>query len=58
MHRVLASADPAEPGLAPEAMTPFHVRSLYQSLRGRVGAAREALEARRPTLGPREAAGG
>ena len=54
LHRVLASADPAEAGLAPEAMTPFHVRSMYQSLRGRLGAARAALEARRPSLGLRE----
>ena len=40
MHGVLAAADPADPGLAPEAMSPFHVRSLYQSIRGRVHAAR------------------
>ena len=37
-------------------MSPFHVRSLYQSVRGRVNTAREALEARRPSLPPREAA--
>ena len=56
MHGVLAAADPTDPGLAPEAMSPFNVRSLYQSIRGRVHAAREALEARRPSLPPREAA--
>ncbi len=56
MHAVLAAADPADPGLAPEAMSPFNVRSLYQSIRGRVHTAREALEARRPSLPPREAA--
>ena len=56
MHAVLASADPADPALAPSAMTPFHVRSLYQSVRARVNAAREGLEARLPSLGPRERA--
>ncbi len=56
MHRLLAAADPNDPGMAPEALTPFHIRSLYQSIRGRVHAAREALEARRSSPEPREAA--
>ena len=56
MHRVLASAEPGDPGMAPEAITPFHVRALYQSIRGRVHTAREALEMRQPSLEPREAA--
>jgi trehalose synthase-fused probable maltokinase len=55
LHGVLASADAADRALAPEGMTPFHVRSLYQSVRGRVVAARETLESRLPVLGPREA---
>jgi trehalose synthase-fused probable maltokinase len=56
LHGVLASADAADRALAPEGMTPFHVRSLYQSVRGRVLAARDDLEGRLPTLGPRETA--
>ncbi len=56
MHAALASADQAEPALAPERMTPFHVRSLYQSVRARVNGAREGLEARLASLGPRERA--
>ncbi len=56
MHRVLASADPSDPGLAAEPLSPFNVRSLYQSIRGRVNEAREALQARRTALAPREAA--
>jgi maltose alpha-D-glucosyltransferase/alpha-amylase len=56
MHRLLAAADPIDPGMAPEALTPFNIRSLYQSIRGRVHAAREALEARRSSAEPREAA--
>ncbi len=56
MHRLLALADPSDPGMAPEALTPFHVRALYQSIRGRVHTAREALKMRQPSPEPREAA--
>jgi maltose alpha-D-glucosyltransferase/alpha-amylase len=54
MHRVLASADPADKAFGPEPMSPFHVRSLYQSVRRRVSAALELLEARQASLPPRD----
>ena len=56
LHRALAAADPGERGIAPEAMTPFLVRALYQSVRGRVMRSREALQSRLSLLEPREAA--
>ena len=55
MHTVLASADPADPAFGPEPMSAHHVRSLYQSIRRRVGEALELLEARRASLPPRDA---
>jgi maltose alpha-D-glucosyltransferase/alpha-amylase len=33
MHQTLAAADASDPEFAPEAMAPFHVRALYQSIR-------------------------
>jgi maltose alpha-D-glucosyltransferase/alpha-amylase len=54
MHRILAAADPGDVDFAPELMTPFHVRSLYQSVRGRVNSALELLEQRRDVLPPRD----
>jgi maltose alpha-D-glucosyltransferase/alpha-amylase len=54
MHRVLGSADPADKAFGPEPMSPFHVRSLYQSVRRRVNAALEMLEARQATLPTRD----
>ena len=50
MHVLLAAADPADPDFAPEPMSPFHVRSLYQSVRRRVTNALELLEAQRGSL--------
>jgi maltose alpha-D-glucosyltransferase/alpha-amylase len=50
MHRVLAAADPADADFAPEPMSTFHVRSLYQSVRRRVNEAMELLEDRRASL--------
>jgi maltose alpha-D-glucosyltransferase/alpha-amylase len=50
MHALLGQADPADPDFAPEPMSTFHVRSLYQSVRGRVNNALELLEDRRPSL--------
>jgi maltose alpha-D-glucosyltransferase/alpha-amylase len=54
MHTLLAAADPSEPDFAPEPMSPFHVRSLYQSVRRRVEVALELLEERRDSLPPRD----
>jgi maltose alpha-D-glucosyltransferase/alpha-amylase len=50
MHVLLAGADPTDPAFASEPISPFHVRSLYQSVRRRVNNALELLEDRRPTL--------
>jgi len=50
MHTLLAAADPGDPDFAPEPMSPFHVRSLYQSVRRRVNDALELLEDRRDSL--------
>jgi maltose alpha-D-glucosyltransferase/alpha-amylase len=50
MHALLASADPSDPDFAPEPMSSFHVRSLYQSVRRRVNDALELLEERRESL--------
>ncbi len=50
MHVVLAAADPGDPDFAPEPMSPFHVRSLYQSVRRRVNEAMEMLQERGDSL--------
>jgi trehalose synthase-fused probable maltokinase len=50
MHTLLASADPTDPDFAADPMSPFHVRSLYQSVRRRVNEALELLEDRRDSL--------
>ncbi len=50
MHRLLAAADASDAGFAPEPMSPFYVRSLFQSVRGRVNDALELLEDRRGSL--------
>ncbi len=50
MHVLLAAADPTDPDFAPESMSPFHVRSLYQSVRRRVNDALELLEKGQGTL--------
>ena len=54
MHALLASADPADPAFAPEPMSQFHVRALYQSVRRRVNGALELLEERRALLRPQD----
>jgi maltose alpha-D-glucosyltransferase/alpha-amylase len=54
MHQLLAAADPTDPAFAPEPMSSFHVRSLYQSVRGRVNHALELLEERRESLPSRD----
>ena len=43
MHLVLGAADPGNADFAPEPLTPFHVRSLYQGIRA--GVERDALGA-------------
>ena len=53
---MLASADATDRAFAPEPMTPFQVRSLYQSIRGRVRTALELLEDRQATLPPQDRA--
>ena len=55
MHRVLASAGMGDRAFGPEPMSPFQVRALYQSIRGRVRLALELLEARQAPLPPRDA---
>ncbi len=54
MHLVLAAADPTDPAFAPEPMSSFHLRSLYQSVRRRVTHALELLEERREALPSRD----
>jgi maltose alpha-D-glucosyltransferase/alpha-amylase len=54
MHTLLAAADPADPDFAPEPMSPFHLRSLYQSVRRRVNGALELLEERLEGLPQRD----
>ena len=49
LHRVLAEASD-DPAFAPERMTPFDQRSLYQSVRGASGDALRQLKARMETL--------
>jgi maltose alpha-D-glucosyltransferase/alpha-amylase len=56
MHQVLASADRGDRDFGPEPLSPFLMRSLYQSIRGRVRGALELLEARQPTLPPQDQA--
>jgi maltose alpha-D-glucosyltransferase/alpha-amylase len=50
MHILLADADPGDVDFAPEPMSPFNVRSLYQSVRRRVSDAMELLEDRHDEL--------
>jgi maltose alpha-D-glucosyltransferase/alpha-amylase len=50
MHTVLASADPSEADFVPEAMAPFHVRALYQSIRSGVRESLSLLRARQGLL--------
>ena len=52
VHGVLASADARHPAFAPEPLSPFNVRSLYQSIRQRVVGAMELLAAARSTAAP------
>ena len=54
MHTLLAAADAGDPDFAPEPMSPFHVRSLYQSVRRRVSHALELLEQGHDTLSERD----
>ncbi|MFW6261776.1 MAG: hypothetical protein ACOC6J_09370, partial [Spirochaetota bacterium] len=49
-HVSLAAADASDPHFAPEPMTPFHLRSLYQSVRQRVNTALGLLVDRRASL--------
>jgi maltose alpha-D-glucosyltransferase/alpha-amylase len=56
MHGVLASAESGDRAFGPESLSPFAVRSLYQSIRGRVRGARELLEARSTQLPARDQA--
>ncbi len=50
MHQLLAAADGTDRDFGPEPMSPFYVRSLYQSVRRRVNRALELLEDRRASL--------
>jgi maltose alpha-D-glucosyltransferase/alpha-amylase len=50
MHTILASADPTDTALAPEALTPFLVRSLYQGTRTGVRDSLTLLGSLRGTL--------
>jgi maltose alpha-D-glucosyltransferase/alpha-amylase len=50
MHAVLASADASDADFAPEAMAPFHVRALYQSIRSGVRESLNLLNARKGVL--------
>ncbi len=50
MHVLLAGAGPGDASFAPEPMSPFHVRSLYQSVRRRVNDAFKQLEDKRDSL--------
>ncbi len=50
MHSLLAAADPSDPDFAPEPMSPFHLRSLYESVRRRFNDALALLEDRRDSL--------
>jgi maltose alpha-D-glucosyltransferase/alpha-amylase len=56
MHTVLASADASDRAFAPEPLSPFQVRSLYQSIRGRVRHALDLLESRQAALSPQDRA--
>ena len=56
MHVLLAAADASDPAFAPEPMSSFYMRSLYQSVRRRVKDALELLEERREALPPRDRA--
>jgi maltose alpha-D-glucosyltransferase/alpha-amylase len=56
MHRLLAAADPTDADFAPEPLTPFHVRALYQSVRRRVNDALDLLTHRMDSLPPRDQA--
>ncbi len=49
LHRILA-APSNDPAFAPEPMTPFHQRSLYQSVRASAGQAMRQLQARSLSL--------
>jgi maltose alpha-D-glucosyltransferase/alpha-amylase len=49
LHTVLAS-EPDDPAFAPEPLTPFHQRALYQSVRGAVREALRLLERERTRL--------
>ncbi len=54
MHTFLAAAGASDPDFAPEPMSPFHVRALYQSVRRRVNGALELLERGMETLPARD----
>ena len=54
MHLLLAAAEANDRDFGPEPMSPFYVRSLYQSVRRRVNRALELLEDRRASLPPRD----
>jgi maltose alpha-D-glucosyltransferase/alpha-amylase len=56
MHHVLASAPPSDKAFAPEPLSPFNTRALYQSVRARVRGAFELLEARQAALPERDRA--
>jgi maltose alpha-D-glucosyltransferase/alpha-amylase len=50
MHLTLAAADAADADFAPEAMAPFHVRALYQSIRSGVRESLALLRSRQKVL--------
>jgi maltose alpha-D-glucosyltransferase/alpha-amylase len=50
MHAVLAAADPTDAAMAPETLTPFIVRSLYQGIRTGVRDSLSLLASRRTSL--------
>ncbi len=51
LHRVLAS-DAGEPAFAPEPMTSFHLRSLFQAIRGQAAESFRLLRRQRDRLDP------
>ena len=58
MHLTLAAADPANADFAPEAMAPFHVRALYQSIRSGVRDSLNLLRSRQKSLSDADQAAG
>jgi trehalose synthase-fused probable maltokinase len=54
MHVLLAAGDPADRDFAPEPLTPFHRRALFQSVRAGTAESLSLLAQQRDTLGERD----